>query len=117
MSEQITITRRSKIGFGYTANVENDERGNLVVCDVKRPDYTGTILSVQKMIASDRTLDSFRSGGTYYRTAWFVKIDGVWKRLVESDHNNYELSGLTEMRDNMFGESGYYQDAVTVEVE
>lgn len=116
MSEQVIITRRSKVGFGYTANAENDERGNLVVSAVRKPDYTGTILTVEKEISQDRTLASFKSG-TYHRTAWFVKVYGTWRQIKNDDHNMYELGKLTDIYTNMHGEKGYYADAVTVEIE
>lgn len=117
MSETITITRRSIVGFGYTSAAENDERGNLQVCKTVAPDHTGTIAKVQKAIESDRTLRSFQSG-TYYSTAWFVKIGKTYRRIItDSDHLNYELSKLSEKSENMFGEMKYMADAITVEVE
>lgn len=111
-----TITRKSKVGFGYTSAVENDERGNLQVSETTRPDHTGTILQVGKAIESDRTLASFRHG-TYYSTAWFVKVDGRWMKIKNTDENMYELKNLSEKYENSFGEMTYGADAVTVEVE
>jgi len=115
----VTITRKSKVGFGYTSAVENDERGNLKVSATTAPDHVGTILQVQKSIESDRTLSSFRSG-TYYSTAWFVKIDGEWRKIKNTDENNYNLRDLTEkVPSYSYGrdEMKYSADAVTVEVE
>jgi hypothetical protein len=111
-----TITRRTTVGFGYTSAVENDENGNLRVCETTRPYHTGTILQVNKHIESDRTLASFR-GGTYYSTAWFVKLNGKWRRIVNSDHNIYQLGNLSEKYQNSFGEMKYGTDAITVEIE
>jgi hypothetical protein len=111
-----TITRKSKIGFGYTSAVENDDFGNLRVCSTTRPDHVGTILQVNKSIQSDRTLASFQ-GGTYYSTAWFVKLNGKWNRIVNSDDTDYELDKLSEKQPNMYGEMVYCADAVTVEIE
>lgn len=112
----VTITRKSKIGFGYTSAVENDERGNLKVCDVAAPKHTGTIGQVEKMISEDSTLKSFQ-GGTYYRWAWFVKIDGEWKKIQPSDENNWNMGRLTEKVEKTFGEMKYEADAVSVTLE
>jgi len=114
-----TVTRRTTVGFGYTSAVENDERGNLRVETTTAPDHTGTILQVEKAIESDRTLASFRSG-TYYSTAWFIKINGEWRKVKNTDENNYNLRDLTAKvptygygRDTM----KYAADAVNIEVE
>lgn len=117
MSEKITITRRSIVGFGYTSAVENDERGNLKVCDTVAPIHTGTIAQVQKAIESDRTLRSFQ-GGTYYSTAWFVKISGKWRKI-----NTSESRSSMYLPQNLLDEAHpddnrkFYLDAVTVEIE
>jgi hypothetical protein len=88
----ITITRRSTVGFGYEEACENDSRGDLVVCDVLRPCHSGTIKQVAAAIESDRTLASFKSGGTYYRVAWFVRVSGKWMKLINDEYYNpYQL--------------------------
>lgn len=112
----VTITRKSNVGFGYTSAVENDERGNLRVCEVFAPTHTGTILSVEKKISDDSALASYR-GGTYYRWAWFVKIDGQWRKIKATDENNWEMGRLTEKCPDMHGDVRYEADAVTVEIE
>lgn len=111
----INVTRKSKVGFGYTSAVENDERGNLKVCDVSAPTHTGTIIKVEKAISEDRTLASYR-GGTYYRWAWFVRVNGKWCKVEPTDENNWNIRRLTEKSRNMFGELKYEADAVTVTV-
>jgi hypothetical protein len=71
-----TITRWSKLGYGYTAwTPEHPE-------PPYRPDYTGTYLTVREQMEQDRTLASMRSGGTYLATAWFIKTPDGWKRVV-----------------------------------
>jgi hypothetical protein len=114
---KIEITRRSKVGFGYTSAVENDEYGNLRVCAVTKPYHIGTILQVWNKIRSDRTLSSFRSGGTYYSTAWFVKRYGKWYKIVNDPFNNYELEVLSCKYENSFGKWVYGANVVTVETE
>ncbi len=117
MSETITITRRSIVGFGYTSAVENDERGNLQVCETVAPDHTGTIAQVQKAIDEDRTLRSFQ-GGTYYSTAWFVKVAGKWRKI-----NTSESRSSMYLPQNLLDEAHpddnkkYYLDSVNVEIE
>lgn len=93
-------TRTRKWGFGYTASVEqrhNPRTGDsyLTVTEVEAPSYTGTLRTVAEAIQSDRTLASFRSGGTSYRTQWFydgrpiVSVDGEpfadWKAQLDLD--------------------------------
>jgi len=121
MTETITITRRSKVGFGYNAGAsqvwnESQTQSFLQVDKATRPDHTGTILQVNKAISEDRTLASYR-GGTYYTTAWFVKVRLRWRRIVNDDHNMYELGKLTEEQKWYNGQPGYTVDAVTVEIE
>jgi hypothetical protein len=81
-TKTVTINRRSIVGFGYTTSLENDERGKLVVSSTTKPDFAGTIKQVAAAINGDRTLKSISSGGTYYSTAWFVKLAGKFHRLV-----------------------------------
>jgi hypothetical protein len=117
MSEQITITRRSIVGFGYTSACENDERGNLRVCETTSPNYTGTIKQVAEEIEQSRTLRSYDSGGTYYSTGWFVKVSGKWRKINASQSRTSQYLPL-----DLLGEAHpeddrkYYLDAVTVEL-
>ena len=75
----ISAGRRSKFGFGYTAGCIQTENG-LKVAEVDKPDYTGTVRQVLKMIKEARTLRSFQNG-TYHRTQWFVKAGGKWMKI------------------------------------
>lgn len=92
--ETINITRRSKVGFGYTSAVENDEQGNLRVCKTDYPCHVGTILQVQKMISKDNNFQSLRSGA-YYSWTWFVKNGKQWLKITNTDHNYYEMNRLS----------------------
>lgn len=87
----ISITNRSKIGFGYTTACEQTEQG-LRVCDVSRPDFTGTIKQVIEKINSNNDWQSVVSGNTYYATGWFVKNKGRWIKIsVKSEYTPYDL--------------------------
>lgn len=96
----ITVTRKSKLGFGYTAGCIQGEHG-LEVAEVTSPDYQGTIRQLDETIRNDRTLQSFKSGGTLYRTAWFVKIQGQWHKLIQ-DFRHETVSDLLEKYENKF---------------
>jgi|GEM_PF-2712304 hypothetical protein len=121
-TKTVKITRRSKVGFGYTAGCEQyvgrDGSSGLVVSAVNVPDYEGTINTVCEQISRDRDLESFRSGGTYYRTAWFVKISGRWYRMTSNPSNNYAIDELTrKLTDIGRSEAGYMADIVEIEIE
>lgn len=119
------ITRRSIVGFGYNTNAsqvwnKSQTQSFLEVDEATAPYHTGTILSVIKFIDSDRTYQSLLRGGTYYTTAWFVKLDGKWRKIKNTDENKYELDALTTLND--FSERDrtgrtYWRDEVTVEIE
>ena len=78
MESQVVVTnpfRSRKFGFGYTCT----PTGNGTEIETpSKPDYTGTLKQVQEAVDADRLLASFRSGGTFYNTAWFY--DG--RRIV-----------------------------------
>ena len=98
------ITRRSIVGYGYTSACENDERGNLRVCATTEPVHTGTIKQVTKQIEDDRTLASYNSG-TYYSQAWFVRVDGKWRKI----DGFYTPPALLDDRDGK-----YLRDSISV---
>ena len=109
----VNITRRTIVGFGYNTK----PTGNATeIAPTERPDYTGTIKQVLEAIDADRTFASMRQG-TYYTTAWFVKLNGKWRRVTADDHNTYELGKLSTKSANMFGEMKYDADVVIVEIE
>lgn len=121
-----TITRRTKIGFGYNAGCsqhwnESMTQSWLAPDETERPTHTGTIKQVLDDIESDRTFGSYKSGGTYYTTAWFVKLDGKWRRIV-GEFSEHEMNKLTyeldrnDYRRERYGQT-YEADAVTVEIE
>jgi hypothetical protein len=82
------ITRTTRIGFGWTTGIIP---GTTSVQDVTAPDYWGTIKTLQQKIANDRTYQLVRSGGTYYRTAMFVRVNGgdLVKLNTDSDAWDY----------------------------
>ena len=89
-SGTVVITRRSIVGFGYTAGCVQGIQG-LYVPQPDSPDHVGTIRQVCEAIDNDRTLQSFKSGGTVYSTEWFTKISGRWVRLLIEWIALYEL--------------------------
>jgi hypothetical protein len=91
----INITRRTTLGYGYTSAVENDERGNLRVCQVENPTHIGTYNKVSELIQSDRTLNSYR-GGTYYSAQWFVKQNGKWHKIDDGYGSKWYIHDLAE---------------------
>jgi len=103
----IQITRKTKLGFGYTSACEQTESG-LRVCEVEKPDYIGTIKQLQEAIENDKTLASWR-GSTYYNTAWFVKINGEWTKI------KWEYPTIFDLIEKM-PEGRYWVDVVDVEV-
>ena len=105
------ITRKTIVGFGYTSACENDERGNLRVCDTTAPYHTGTIKTVCEKMQRDRELQSYRSGGTYYTSAWFVKVDGQWRKITDPWFNS--------MADSLYYKTDgqYHEDEIDVEIE
>ena len=67
-----------KWGYGYTSML--DGSGKLRLSPVEAPVHTGTLNQVRAACAEDRTLASFRTGGTSYHGAWFyggIEIAGV----------------------------------------
>lgn len=119
-----TITRRSKVGFGYNTSAsqvwnKSQTQSFLQVDETTRPYHTGTILSVQQAIQNDRTFQGLRSG-TYYTSAWFVKINGQWRRIKDTNENTFELFALTSETDpneRTFLGRRYWKNEITVEVE
>ena len=113
MTKKIAINRRTTVGFGYTSACERGKHG-LQVCEVEAPDHIGTIGQVSEAIDNDRTLASFH-GGTYYRTAWFVKVDGQWLRV--RDEQYLMPLDLLEREDRSRASSPYEYQSIEVEVE
>jgi len=114
MSTKI-INRRSKVGFGYNAGAVQGEHG-LYVPLPERPDYIGTVRTVSNSLEKDRTLASFRSGGTIYSCAWFVKKDGKWHRI--KSEQAYQPGDLL-IKVNKFypGDDEYFMDELELEIE
>jgi hypothetical protein len=117
---KITSTRRTVFGFGYTVSCEQTEHG-LVVRDVTVNNicHIGTIRQVSDAIDNDMDLASFRSGGTYYNSSWFVKVAGKWMKIS----GEYERSlqndpmRLLEKRPGRYPGEGEQYDAKSIELE
>lgn len=111
-TEKITITRRSKFGFGWTTTVSqvwnrSMTDSSLVVDETTSPCYTGSIRQVRSQIENSRDFKSL--GGTCFSSAWFVKVNGGWKRICNGIENDYEMERLEN--------DPYAPASVTVEVE
>lgn len=78
--EVVKITRRSTVGFGYETSAVQTEHG-LRVVETENPYHTGTPKQVLEDIKKDKTYKSLQQG-TYYTSAWFVKVNKKWRRLV-----------------------------------
>jgi hypothetical protein len=119
-----TITRRTVLGFGYTASCEqvwnkSQTQSSLQVCAVEKPDRTGTVRQLAEANLTDPALRSFASGGTCYNTAWFVKVDGKWRK-IKRDQYQSPLDLLASSEDyRPWGQKyeRYHCDKITVEVE
>ncbi len=107
------ITRKTIVGFGYTSACEqvwnkSQTESYLRVRETTEPIHTGTVKSIAEKIERDRTLQSYRSGGTYYTTAWFVKVDGKFRKVID------ELFSLK--CDELYWDE-YAKESVIVEIE
>ena len=112
------ITRYSQLGFGYTSACKNDEHGNLRVCDVTEPQRTGTVKQISDANSKDRTLLSLQ-GGTFYTTAWFVKVGNEWRK-VKGDQYMHPidlLSWSTELDWRGAKVKKYHKKSIVVEIE
>lgn len=92
------LSRRSLVGYGYTTSVEQKWNKSytsswLSVISTTEPDYSGTIRQVFEMMSNDRLLLSFRSGGTSYSDAWFIRVRGKWHKIT-SPYADFMLSDL-----------------------
>jgi len=88
MNKQITVTRRSKIGFGYNTGATREGR----IDKPESPDFTGTFNTVREKIAADRNYQSMKNS-VIMSTAWFVKVDGSWVRL-DDPQQDWQLGNL-----------------------
>ena len=113
---KITITRRSKVGFGYTASCIQGKHG-LYVPEPDRPVHVGTVKTVSKQVDNDRTLKSFSSGGTCYSQAWFVKHAGKWYRIVDNGSMENNPIRLLDTCPDFYEDDKYYNSQLHVDVE
>jgi hypothetical protein len=75
----VTITRLSKLGFGYCARTPERQESP------SRPDHSGSYQAINEAIEADLTYQSMRSDGTDMAMAWFVETPSGWRRIVSSD--------------------------------
>jgi len=108
MKRTIEITRKNRnIGWGWQCwTPEHPE-------PPAKPDYTGTVKTIIRAIANDRTFQSL--GGTYYTTQWFIKLDGHWYPF-EWDAGYPDWLYQPYARDP-WGNSVYLYDGIYVEIE
>lgn len=115
MATKITVTRRTKFGFGYSTIAVTGS-------DVSVPYHTGTILQVLRDIADDRTLESFRHG-TQYVSSWFVSVDGEWRHVVndggayDAGSNRYKIAELANDNLHPNDTRKYESDSVVITIE
>lgn len=79
---KVTITRRSKVGFGYETQPTGNDPWSIL--PTTSPNHTGTVKTVLRKIEQDKYFESLQSG-TYHTTAWFVRIGGYWRKLSEDN--------------------------------
>jgi hypothetical protein len=80
MSTTVTVKNpflSRKFGFGYSTTPVGSS-DPLGIKAPSKPDYQGTIRRVKIEIDGDRLLESLKSGGTFFNSAWFY--DG--KRIL-----------------------------------
>lgn len=104
------INRQSRnIGFGYTAGALQGETGLYVPL----PDYqyhTGTVKTILRDLEHDANFQSLK-GGTVYTTAWFIKIEGTWYRVIK-DQAKHPADILESNFDH-----GFLYDSIELELE
>jgi len=92
MSRIVKLSRNSRnIGYGYTTACTNDLFGNLVVEPVTSPIHVGTVKQVMGLLATDKTFNSLSGSGTCYKTAWFVKVGGEWRKVLRGVYDPANL--------------------------
>ena len=105
------ITRKSRnIGFGYNAGCEQYESG-LYVPLPDYPYHTGTVKSILTALENDPNYQYFKNGDTIFNTAWFVKIDGKWFRILKRQ-GVHPVDLVQKFSDNK-----YLVDSVELEIE
>lgn len=77
---RITITRRTKLGYNYTASQPLETP--------IKPYHIGTWKTINERMHNDLTLESFRGSGVYWTSAWFVRYQGEWWRVRDERENN-----------------------------
>jgi hypothetical protein len=113
--KKVRVSRRSAVGYGYNANVRQTEQG-LEVMKTTKPDHAGTLRQVSEAMDNDRELASYKSGGTYFSEAWFIKYEGAWCEVVEP-FGPERLFVLLEKKPGYHPTRKYIQAVVWIEVE
>lgn len=108
----VTITRRSKVGFGYNTSITDDPDGWHIEPPTV-PEHVGTIRQVAEALEEDRTLKSLQS--TFKVCAWFVRHKGTWLRV--KDGQFWHPRDLLMTIPKSWNSSGYIEDKITLEVE
>jgi hypothetical protein len=92
MNKNYSVTRTSKVGFGYSTEVKQTSTG-LSLVGAESPTHTGTIKQLSYKITTDRTLNSLQPGCATY--AWFLKIGGEWKKI----NQGYGCQPILDLKD------------------
>ena len=87
MNNKISITRKSRVGFGYRIGNRNNINGGYID-PPDRPGFTGTIKTVSKCIDNDAMLRTLILKNARPNQSWFILNNGKWVRVVE-DHANH----------------------------
>lgn len=103
----VTITRKSKIGFGYNTTPTGN---GTEIEPTTHPDYIGTIKTV---LRQKRNCPNFNANRNLYQTqAWFVKINNDWKKIDTSD--SWTLNQMEMLLEKRSRWEGYVFDKVEV---
>jgi len=105
--QEIRITRRSKLGFGYSTTPDNT-KGYPAIQPVESPQYTGTIKQVLNEIDNDANYQSLKS--VFMTTAWYLRLNGAWVEIKYHQPNHPVDLLLTDLDDN------FVHDYLMVEV-
>ena len=111
------VTRRTIVGYAVNTSPTQDAQGYHFDLP-ERPYWTGTLKTVGEQLSEDRYLNSLKSGGTYYSSAWFVKVNGTWMRATDWRQFSDETDYLYYKREEGCGcDLGYIVDEVEVDVD
>ncbi|MHA1280783.1 MAG: hypothetical protein ACTSQ8_26850 [Candidatus Helarchaeota archaeon] len=83
--QEIRITRKSKLGFGYSTTPDNT-KGYPAIQPVESPQHTGTIKQILNEIDDDTNYQSLKS--VFMTTAWYLRLNGGWVEIKHYQPNH-----------------------------